>query len=66
MNLKKYILKGGKMTREVWEKQAKIDVLNELKTKAFDKDAFNEWAGPTYVVLVKDIDELLKEYKNGK
>lgn len=47
-------------------KQAKIDVLNELKTKAFDKDAFNGWAGPTYVVLVKDIDELLKEYKNGK
>lgn len=54
------------MTREVWEKQAKIDVLNELKTKAFDKDAFNGWAGPTYVVLVKEIDKLLKEYENGK
>lgn len=64
--MKKYIPKGGKMTREVWEKQAKIDVLNELKTKAFDKDAFNGWAGPTYVVLVKEIDKLLKEYENGK
>ena len=49
--------------REAWEQQAKIDVLNELKTKAFDKDAFNGWAGSTYVVLVKDIDELLKEYE---
>ena len=44
-------------------RQDTIDVLNELKTKAFDKDAFNGWAGSTYVVLVKDIDELLKEYK---
>lgn len=44
-------------------RQDTIDVLNELKTKAFDKDAFNGWAGSTYVVLVKDIDELLKEYE---
>lgn len=44
-------------------RQDTIDVLNKLKTKAFDKDAFNGWAGSTYVVLVKDIDELLKEYE---
>lgn len=34
-----------------------------LKTKAFDKDMFNDWAGATYVVLVREIDELLKEYE---
>lgn len=43
-------------------KQAKIDVLNELKTKAFDKDAFNGWAGSTFVVLVRDIDKMIEEY----
>lgn len=37
-----------------------------LKMKAFDKDMFNDWAGATYVVLVREIDELLKEYENGK
>lgn len=42
-------------------KQAKIDVLNELKTKAFDKDAFNGWAGSTFVVLVRDIDKMIEE-----
>jgi cell division protein FtsB len=39
-----------------------IDVLNELKTKAFDKDAFNGWAGSTFVVLVRDIDKMIEEY----
>ena len=34
----------------------------KLKAKAFDKDMFNDWAGATYVVLVREIDELLKEY----
>lgn len=47
--------------REAWEKQAKIDVLNELKTKAFDKDAFNGWAGSTFVVLIRDIDKMIEE-----
>ena len=47
-------------------RQETINVLNELKTKAFDKDAFNGWVVSTYVVLVKDIDEILKEYENGK
>lgn len=47
--------------REAWEQQAKIDVLNELKTKAFDKDAFNGWAGSTFVVLVRDIDKMIEE-----
>ena len=45
-------------------KQAKIDVLNELKTKAFDKDAFNGWAGSTFVVLVRDIDKMIEELTN--
>ena len=35
----------------------------KLKKKSFDKNPFNDWAGSTYVVLVKDIDELLKEYE---
>ena len=43
-------------------RQETINVLNELKTKAFDKDAFNRWAGSTFVVLVRDIDEMIKEY----
>ena len=34
----------------------------KLKTKAFDKDMFNDWAGATYVVLVREIDKLLKEF----
>ena len=42
-------------------RQDTIDVLNELKTKAFDKDAFNGWAGSTFVVLVRDIDEMIEE-----
>lgn len=35
----------------------------KLKSRKFDKDMFNDWAGATYVVLVRDIDELLKEYE---
>ena len=42
-------------------RQDTINVLNELKTKAFDKDAFNGWAGSTFVVLVRDIDKMIKE-----
>lgn len=42
-------------------RQDTIDVLNELKTKAFDKDAFNGWAGSTFVVLVRDIDKMIEE-----
>ena len=34
----------------------------KLKAKAFDKDMFNDWAGATYVVLVREIDKLLKEW----
>ena len=43
-------------------RQDTINVLNELKTKAFDKDAFNEWAGSTFVVLVRDIDKMIEDY----
>lgn len=42
-------------------RQDTIDVLNELKTKAFDKDAFNGWAGSTFVVLIRDIDKMIEE-----
>ena len=42
-------------------RQDTINVLNELKTKAFDKDAFNGWASSTFVVLVRDIDEMIEE-----
>ena len=42
-------------------RQETINVLNELKTKAFDKDAFNGWAGSTFVVLVRDIDNMIEE-----
>lgn len=42
-------------------RQETIDVLNKLKTKAFDKDAFNGWAGSTFVVLVRDIDKMIEE-----
>ena len=42
-------------------RQDTIDVLNELKKKAFDKDAFNGWAGSTFVVLVRDIDKMIEE-----
>ena len=45
-------------------RQETINVLNELKTKAFDKDAFNEWTGSTFVVLVRDIDKMIEELKN--
>lgn len=43
-------------------RQDTIDVLNKLKTKAFDKDAFNGWAGSTFVVLVRDIDKMIEDY----
>ena len=42
-------------------RQNTIDVLNKLKTKAFDKDAFNGWEGSTFVVLVRDIDKMIEE-----
>lgn len=44
-------------------RQETINVLNELKTKAFDKDAFNGWAGSTFVVLVRDIDKMIEDYE---
>lgn len=44
-------------------KQAVKEFAEKLKMKAFDKDMFNDWAGATYVVLVREIDELLKEYE---
>lgn len=44
-------------------KQAVKEFAEKLKRKAFDKDMFNDWAGATYVVLVREIDKLLKEYE---
>lgn len=62
--------------REAWEKQAKIDVLNELRTHLYAVYGTNT-AYPYYVYgtnriplgnktaedIVKNIDELLKEYE---
>lgn len=43
------------------------DVIDEfverIKQKQFNKDLFNDWAGATYVVLVKDVDELADEMR---
>ena len=45
------------------QEQAVIEFAEKLKRKAFDKDMFNDWAGSTYVVLVREIDKLLKDYE---
>ena len=45
------------------EKQTVKEFAEKLKMKAFNKDMFNDWAGATYVVLVREIDKLLKEYE---
>ena len=47
-----------KSVLEIEKKQAKIDVLNELKAKSYVNDYCRE------VVEVEKIDELLKEYEN--
>ena len=46
-----------------YKAQSVKEFAEKLKSRKFDKDMFNDWAGATYVVLVRDIDELLKEYK---
>lgn len=53
-----------KSVLEIEKRNAVKEFAEKLKRKAFDKDMFNDWAGATYVVLVKDIDETLKEYEN--
>ena len=52
-----------KAVLEIEKKQAVKDFAEKVKKKSFDKNPFNDWAGSTYVVLVSDIDELLKEYE---
>ena len=44
--------------REAWEKQAKIDVLNELKAKSYVNDYCRE------VVELEKIEKLIKEAQN--
>lgn len=51
-----------KSVLEIEKKNAIKEFAERVKAKAFDKDMFNDWAGATYVVLVRDIDELLKEF----
>ena len=46
-----------------YKRQAVKEFAEKLKRKAFNKDMFNDWAGATYVVLVREIDELLKDYE---
>lgn len=46
------------------KKQAKIDVLNELREKYATSGSVNSnWAT---IIFVDDIDELIKEVQNGK
>ena len=54
-----YFVKHNEQIR----KEAVKEFAEKLKRKAFNKDMFNDWAGATYVVLVREIDELLKEYE---
>ena len=52
---------------EIEKKQAKIDVLNELKKKTHNYySSIDSYCISQHIVLVRDIDELLKEYENGK
>lgn len=48
---------------EIYKKQAVKEFAEKLKSRKFDKDMFNDFAGATYVVLVRDINELLREYE---
>lgn len=52
-----------KVVLEIEKRNAVKEFAEKLKAKAFDKDMFNDWAGATYVVLVREIDKLLKEYE---
>ena len=52
-----------KSVLEIEKKNAVKEFAERVKAKAFDKDMFNDWAGATYVVLVREIDKLLKEYE---
>lgn len=45
------------------KRNAVKEFAEKVKRKAFNKDMFNDWAGATYVVLVREIDNLLKEYE---
>ena len=51
-----------KSVLEIEKKNAVKEFAEKLKAKAFDKDMFNDWAGATYVVLVREIDKVLKEF----
>lgn len=46
--------------REAWEKQAKINVLNELKKKTYVNDYCRE------VVEIEKIDEMIAEVENAE
>ena len=51
--------------REQQVKQAKIDVLNELKKKTHNYyPSIDSYCISQHVVLVRDIDELIKEVEN--
>lgn len=56
-------LKNMKNVLEIEKRNTVKEFAEKLKTKAFDKDMFNDWAGATYIVLVREIDKLLKEYE---
>lgn len=37
------------------------DIAEGLYNAGYRKDAFNGWSGSTFVVLVRDIDEMIEE-----
>ncbi len=51
-----------KSVLEIEKKNAVREFAERIKAKAFDKNAFDNFIGATYVVLVRDIDETLKEF----
>lgn len=55
-----------KSVLEIEKKNAVREFAERIKAKAFDKNAFDNFIGATYVVLVRDIDKALEEYINGK
>ena len=53
--------------REQQVKQAQIDVLNELKKKTHNYyPSIDSYCISQHIVLVRDIDELIKEVQNGE
>lgn len=51
-----------KSVLEIEKRNAVKEFAERIKAKSFNKNAFDDFVGATYVVLVAKIDELLKEF----